>query len=104
MARDGFNICLVSRTKSKLEAAVSELAPYKVETRVIVADFSGASNLLFYEDTILRYAKDLDIGLLVLSAGVSGNAPFLSQEASTLQTMVDINCYHVGALMIKMQE
>ena len=51
LAEDGFNICLVSRTKEKLEAVEAELkqiAP-NVETMVIQADFSENANIEFYK-------------------------------------------------------
>ena len=46
--------------------------------------------------------KDLDIGLLVLNAGVGNSGHFLTVEPKQLQDMLDINCYHVGALIQKM--
>ena len=50
LAKDGFNICLVSRTESKLKAVVeNELKSLGVETRIVVANFSGANNMAFYD-------------------------------------------------------
>ena len=48
LAKEGFNICLVSRTKSKMEAAI-EKHIQGVETRVVVADFAGNANMAFYD-------------------------------------------------------
>ena len=72
LARDGFNICLVSRTESKLKALVeSDFKGFDVKTRTIIADFGqNANNMAFYEK-IMEQVKELDVGLVVLSAGVS---------------------------------
>ena len=70
LAKDGFNIVLVSRNKSKLEACVAkEFANLDVKTRIVVADFAGATNMQFYEN-IMKQVTDIDIGLWVLNAGI----------------------------------
>ena len=70
LAKDGFNICLVSRTESKLQGVVeNDLKKFDVKTRIVVADFSQNANMDFYND-IMRKVEDLDIGLVVLNAGV----------------------------------
>jgi 17beta-estradiol 17-dehydrogenase / very-long-chain 3-oxoacyl-CoA reductase len=52
LARMGFNICLVSRTLSKMQAVVDDIknAFPEVFTKVIVADFSApdATNIDFF--------------------------------------------------------
>lgn len=51
LAREGFNICLVSRTRSKLESVerqVREANP-KVETCTIQFDFTDATDMRQYE-------------------------------------------------------
>ena len=81
LAKDGFNIILVSRTQAKLDDVEQELksiAP-DIETLVIQADFSGNSNMDFYQG-IASKIGGRDIGLLVLNAGLSapgrlGNKP-----------------------------
>ena len=46
--------------------------------------------------------KDLDIGLVVLNAGVSNAGRMASvAEPSKLQDMLDANVYHAGALSHK---
>jgi len=41
LARSGFNICLVSRTESKLEAVTKgDISQFGVELKIVVADFS----------------------------------------------------------------
>ena len=84
LAKDGFNICLVSRTESKLKAVVeNDLKSLKIETRIVVANFVGSNNMAPYEN-ILDQVKDLDIGLVVLNAGVSNESYFLDAEPNKL--------------------
>ena len=71
LAKDGFNICLVSRTESKLQAVVErDLKQFGVETRIVIANFAGSHNMAFY-DAIIDQIKDIDVGLVVLNAGVA---------------------------------
>ena len=65
----GFNICLVSRTLSKLEIVekqVNALNP-KIKTKVVQADFAN-TNMEYFEN-IQNQVKDLDIAVLVVNAG-----------------------------------
>ena len=71
LARDGFNIVLVSRKQSRLNKVakeVREIAP-DVKTRVVEANFYNNANLNFYRDVVNK-VSDLDIGLVVLNAAV----------------------------------
>ena len=47
---------------------INEIAP-NVEVRIVQADFYDNSNLDFYND-IMSKVEDLDIGLIVLNAGI----------------------------------
>ena len=51
LARDGFNICLVSRTESKLKAVVeTHLKGLGVQTRIVIANFAAETpNMTFYD-------------------------------------------------------
>ncbi len=77
MARDGFNIALVSRTLSKLQAVETECKKInpKIKTRVVQADFAGNTTLPFYEG-LYKQLDDLDIAILINNAGVMNNGPF----------------------------
>ena len=46
----------------------------------------------FY-DNILEQVKDIDIGLVVLNAGVCNDGLYLKIEAAKMQEMLDTNCY-----------
>ena len=101
LARDGFNICLVSRTQSKLQAAVdSELSSFGVKTKIVVADFTHNARTSFYDD-IMRQVEDLDIGLVVLNAGVSNSGYISEIDIAELEQTLDVNVYQYSLLTHK---
>ena len=73
LARLGFNIVLISRTKKTLDAVAESLKKENpgIKTRVIAQDIGTDSCISSIED-IVEEVKDLDISLLV------NNAAFLS--------------------------
>lgn len=72
LARIGFNICLVSRTKSKLERVQSDIQQLNpsCKTKIVVADFSHAASEPSIFDRVYDSVKDLDVSLLINSAGL----------------------------------
>lgn len=70
LARKGFNICMVSRTRVKLnrlEAEIKRECP-DIKTKVIVADFSDEKSLQWYHN-LFDQVKDLDISIVIPNAG-----------------------------------
>lgn len=41
-----------------------------MQTRIVIANFADQSNMVFY-DKIMEQVSDLDIGLVVMNAGVA---------------------------------
>lgn len=73
LAIEGFNIVLVSRTLSKLNAVnyqLKKLAP-DVKTKIIIADFSvpEATKPKYFTD-ILDQVESLDISIVIANAGL----------------------------------
>lgn len=95
LARKGFNICLVSRTKSKLEKVQSDIKKMNtgVETKLIVADFSGDASIDFYKN-ILHQVSDLDVSIVIANAGVLLIGAIETTEAQRQCGMLDVNMYH----------
>ena len=100
LAKEGFNICLVSRTMSKLksvEAKIKESYP-TVKTRIVQADFGGNCNVKFYK-SIKEKVKDIEIGMLVVNAGVMNFGELETQDATKLQAMMDTNMYQYCSML-----
>ena len=97
LARDGFNIALVSRTMSKLQAVERECKQInpKIKTRIVQADFAGNANLPFYEN-LYRQLDDLDIAILINNAGVMNNGPLGEVEPKKLKDTIDVDVIHVA--------
>jgi len=93
LAKQGMNIVLVSRTKSKLQDVANEIEEkYKVKTRIIDIDFTQNQDV---QGRIESETKDLVIGLLVNNVGMSYDYPeyFLQIEdgSSKCKAMIDCN-------------
>jgi 17beta-estradiol 17-dehydrogenase / very-long-chain 3-oxoacyl-CoA reductase len=100
LASKGFNICLVSRTLSKLkdvESAIKSQNP-TIKTRIIEADFFGNTQMAFFRNLKAQTA-DLDIGLLVVCAGFKRADWFERIPSESLQRMLDLNVYHFIATL-----
>lgn len=92
LAGKGFNVVLVSRTVSKLEAIAAEIeAKYKVQTKVIAFDASvdDEANYLLIKSEI----ESLPVTVLVNNVGQSHSipVPFLETDPKELTDIVTIN-------------
>lgn len=104
LAQQGFNIVLLSRTVSKMEAVAKrckELNPH-IETMIVEADFSNkdrpkqAEIMSFYNGLYEKLSK-LDIAILVNNAGVmyTGHFEEFGPQATRWKEMLDINIMQV---------
>ncbi|XP_005090375.1 very-long-chain 3-oxoacyl-CoA reductase [Aplysia californica] len=98
LAAKGLNVVLISRTLSKLEDMAKEVeSKYKVETKVIAADFSRED---IYDGIKLKM-NGLDIGVLVNNVGCSYEYPEYFgevEEADFSQKMIHMNCTSVAMM------
>ncbi|SPN98489.1 probable Very-long-chain 3-oxoacyl-CoA reductase [Cephalotrichum gorgonifer] len=96
LASKGFNLVLVSRTASKLEALAAELekkfAGKNLKTKVVSMDYSQDRDEDYQK--LAREIEGLDIGVLINNVGQSHSipVPFLETDANELQNIVTINC------------
>uniref|UniRef100_A0A7E4VQ60 NAD(P)-binding protein n=1 Tax=Panagrellus redivivus TaxID=6233 RepID=A0A7E4VQ60_PANRE len=76
LAENGFNLVLISRTRSKLEATKNEIneAYPHIEIKTIAFDFSNP-NLADYEEKLFHVVEDLDVGILVNNVGYVSEYP-----------------------------
>jgi len=70
LAKEGLNVLLISRTKSKLDDVAREITDkHGVECSVLAIDFSDFNDDC--QDKIAKACKNLDVGVLINNVGVS---------------------------------
>lgn len=92
LAKRGLNVVLISRTLEKLQDQAKQLQEkYKVETKVIAADFTEPNTIY---PKIKSELETLDVAILVNNVGVSYQYPeFFDVFAQNERTVSDmINC------------
>ncbi len=95
LAEAGVNIVLAARRKALLDDLASELARVgDVQTRVIAVDLATHAGVT----ELLTHTRDLDVGLLVASAGYGTSGPFVDAVIDEELGMIDVNCRAVAAL------
>lgn len=94
LAAMGLNVVIVARRQGVLEKMATDLkARYKVEVKVLSLDLAQ----LNANEELFIATRDLDVGLLVASAGFGTSGHFLQTTFSQEQEMLDVNC---RALMV----
>lgn len=95
LAESGLHLVLVARRESVLEALASELhARHGVETRIVAADLGTGDGIA----AVLDATRELDVGLLVASAGFGTSGRFVDADLGSELAMIDVNCRAVAAL------
>ncbi|RAI62540.1 SDR family oxidoreductase [Pseudomonas fluorescens] len=94
LARQGYDLILVARSRARLNALANHLSDQTGRTvEVVVADLKSKADSLRVEQ-ILR--NDASITLLVNNAGVGGVMPLLASPVDDMEAMINLN---VTALM-----
>lgn len=92
MAKRGFNLVLISRTLSKLEALKRELVEkYKVEVKILSIDVAKDAQENY--SSIKELCENLPISVLINNVGQSHSipVPFLETEEEELRNIITIN-------------
>jgi short-subunit dehydrogenase len=90
LAGMGFNLTIVARRADRLRDLADQLmAKHSTETRIVVADLSTPEGLAEVD----RVTADLDVGLLVASAGYGTSGPLLQSSIERERNMLDVNCF-----------
>lgn len=93
LAKKGYNIVLVSRTASKLEALASEItsASPSSQTKILVMDFAQNKDSDF--QALEKLTAGLDVSILVNNVGLSHSipVPFLQTTSQEIKDIITIN-------------
>ena len=95
LAETGLDLVLVARRRERLEELAGELgSSFGVKTRVLAADLGTAAGL----EAVTRETEDLEVGLLVASAGFGTAGPLIDASLADELAMLNLNCGAVLAL------
>ncbi|KAH8271840.1 hypothetical protein KR044_007680 [Drosophila immigrans] len=96
LARQGINVVLIARNEEKLKAVAKEIsAESKVETKIIVADFTKGEAV--YEH-IERELSDKPVSILVNNVGMGLPGGMLKCTKEQAQQLIDTNVVAVSQL------
>ena len=94
LARRGLNVCLISRTKSKLEDAATQIKTKypNVEVKIIEFDFQSATGATY--DKLQKELEALQIAVLVNNVGINYRYPQHFDEVPLEEDLniVKVNC------------
>jgi short-subunit dehydrogenase len=89
LARRGYDLILVARNQSRLEALATRLRDETGRSvEIVPADLNDSADLLRVE-TILR--TNSTISMLVNNAGIGGAAPLLASDVDAMDRMIRLN-------------
>ncbi|MDX2137342.1 MAG: SDR family oxidoreductase [Chloroflexota bacterium] len=89
LAKRGLNLILVARRRPLLQQLADELTrQHRVQTQVIDADLAQDAEV----ERVLAATKDMDIGLLVASAGFGTSGSFINAHLDQELNMLAVNC------------
>ncbi len=96
LAQKGFNLLLISRTASKLEALSSEItkkyAGSAIQVKILAMDFSKNEESDYAK--LKALVDGLDVGILINNVGQSHNipVPFIHTPKDEVRDIIAINC------------
>lgn len=89
LAEAGFNLVMNARNLNKLQEAERDLkSKYAIEIRVIAVDASLPEGI----DKLIESTQDLNVGLLVVSAGFGTSGLFIHSSLHAEVNMLKVNC------------
>jgi short-subunit dehydrogenase len=95
LALCGLNVVLIARREAGLARLAAELAQrHGVKTRVLPADLAEAGGA----EAAMAATDDLDVGLLVASAGFGTSGPLTRTDPADELAMIDLNCRALFAM------
>ncbi len=95
LAEARFNLVLVARSQDFLKQMATDLTKrYGIDVRVVCLDLAVETGM----DTLATITQDLDVGLLVASAGFGTSGLFLDSRLEQELEMLNVNCRALLAL------
>ncbi len=89
LAESGVNLVLNARKKAPLEQiALDFRSKYSILTHIVAEDMSSTEGV----KTLIEQTQDLDIGLLVASAGFGTSGLFIKSNINEEVNMLRVNC------------
>lgn len=89
LAEAGLNLILCARSQEVLEQIATQLTTrYGVEVRVVRLDLAVEAGV----ETLENATRDLDVGLLIASAGFGTSGSFLNSQLEQEIEMINVNC------------
>lgn len=89
LASAGLNLVLNARNIDNLLAIENDLkSKFQTQTKVVACDVSNAEGI----DKIIQSTQDLDVGLLVVSAGFGTSGLFVETTLPSEVNMLKVNC------------
>jgi uncharacterized protein len=89
LARRGYDLIIVARNRSRLDALAKRLTDQtKRSVEVLAADLNNRAELSRVEDAL---KKDSSITVLINNAGVGTFAPLLDSNANKMEEMISLN-------------
>ncbi|KAI8091023.1 uncharacterized protein B0P05DRAFT_528434 [Gilbertella persicaria] len=92
LAKNKFNVCLISRTASKLDAMAKDIAEqYGVETKTLAMDFTKGDPEDFKR--VGETLGSIRVGVLVNNVGVNHDIPtsFMEEDDTTINNIIEVN-------------
>ena len=101
LAREGFNICIVSRNEDKINTKLEEIRKECRDgdptfmTLCITADFWQLKSIEDYRKVVAEKVEHLDVAVLALNAGFVQIGPMIDIRDDEIEKMVQVNANHV---------
>jgi 17beta-estradiol 17-dehydrogenase / very-long-chain 3-oxoacyl-CoA reductase len=92
LGKRGFNVCLISRTKAKLDEVATTIAAGGVQTRTIAFDFSTAGDAEYQK--LFKELDQVQVGVLVNNVGINYEFPteIADSEEGLDMSILKVNC------------
>ena len=88
LAKEGFGLVLVARNQNKLESIASRLSStFKVDVKVVTLDLMKETAV----EELVAATSHLEIGLVVLNAGIYGFGEFLNNSLDYERNLMQLN-------------